>query len=156
MRRFILWQWKINFIWYKFLLLLENVLSQFFGTNFESRFHYSIEAGMKLFLNYTLEMLEKQNITSLKMFTLPVIHQMQFNKGIPRYSSEFVPLLCCFNHWHTIKVLPFLSQRTIALFLELVFLHKHLQFVLQYPGSIRLPRLSVPILDNAANNKIEQ
>jgi len=64
------------------LLLLENVFSEFFGTNIKSRFHYSLEVGLKLFLNYTLEMLEKQNITSLKMFTLPVIHQMQFTKGI--------------------------------------------------------------------------
>ena len=55
MRNFILWQWK-KIIWYKCLLLLNRIISELCGTNFNPLF-YGIEVGLKLFLIHTLDML---------------------------------------------------------------------------------------------------
>ena len=57
MKSFILRQWKIITTWFTFLLLLDRVFSELFGTNFNLQFIWGIEVGLKLFLIYTLEML---------------------------------------------------------------------------------------------------
>jgi len=44
-------------IWHKFLLLLDRLFSEFFGTNFNPQFFKDIEVGLKLFFICTLEML---------------------------------------------------------------------------------------------------
>ena len=44
-------------IWYKFLLLLDRVFSELFGTDFNPLFFQGIEIGLKLFVIYTLDML---------------------------------------------------------------------------------------------------
>ena len=46
-----------NIIWYKFLLLLNRVLSEIFGRNFNPQVLKVLKFGLKLFLICTLEML---------------------------------------------------------------------------------------------------
>ena len=49
MRSFILWWWKIITIWYKILLLLDRVLSELFGTNFNLQFFFKYWSWFEAF-----------------------------------------------------------------------------------------------------------
>ena len=99
MRSFILWQWKINIIWCKFLLLLESIFSEFFRTNFNSRFLYSIEVGLNRFLNSTLEMLveahSKQSTFTLQLLLWPLQKQSTYIcwRPLPKQSRYLQRLL---------------------------------------------------------------